>query len=103
MKNKYPNDAGYVSGKSLESEITPEKLYFSRRKFMKMALTGAGTLALAACGINAGDSINPGVTTGVDDGVKDELGNAATSWETITNYNNFLQLSNIWYQLNSQN
>jgi methionine sulfoxide reductase catalytic subunit len=37
----------------LPSEITPEHLYFSRRRFMKLAgLLGAGTV-LAACGVPA--------------------------------------------------
>jgi len=36
----------------VKTEITPEKLYVSRRRFIQLALAGAGSLALAACGIN---------------------------------------------------
>jgi sulfoxide reductase catalytic subunit YedY len=88
------------------SEITPEHLYLSRRRFMK----GAGALAvssllLAACGRKSltpttlpdagtspetgpGGSEFPPLSTNTD-----ELGAEVTSFKAITNYNNFYEFT----------
>ncbi len=81
------------------SEITPEHIYLSRRKFM----TGIGALALssmalAACGVEskppaaaASQSKDPGpAKTTV---ATDELGDALTPFEAVTNYNNFYEFT----------
>ncbi|MBS61234.1 MAG: protein-methionine-sulfoxide reductase catalytic subunit MsrP [Anaerolineaceae bacterium] len=75
------------------SEITPEHIYVSRRKFMsrasKMAL---GASVITAC---AKQSDSTDVSLDVDNtsiGV-DELGESWTSYTSITNYNNFYEFS----------
>lgn len=93
------------------SEITPEWVYLNRRQFMKGAAMAAGmlagTFALGAC-----TSPQPAVETGRDvdstqsppegsppdapvepkaSGVADERGDALTSYEAVTTYNNFYE------------
>ncbi len=76
------------------SEITPKRLYLSRRQFIGGAgITVAGALFLASCRGNVpGTSATPaglnysGPTT-------DELGAPLTSFEDITNYNNYYEFS----------
>ncbi len=81
------------------SEITPEHLYLSRRDFIKSAGFLAGTAALlAACGVGPqaetvnGEStpmqVNP--STGAD---MDELGDGLTSFQDVTNFNNFYEFT----------
>ncbi|MGQ9904924.1 MAG: protein-methionine-sulfoxide reductase catalytic subunit MsrP [Anaerolineae bacterium] len=84
------------------SEITPEHVYRSRRRFMKgigaIALGAAASAALTAC-----DALEPGdldsQPASVDDPKPsatrstDELGDPLTSFEAITNYNNFYEFS----------
>jgi sulfoxide reductase catalytic subunit YedY len=101
------------------SEITPEHVYISRRQFIKaFGLITAGSLALAACAdqiletpagniaatktprpipdlVKATDWLNKPAetaTTGQNQGT-DELGNPVTSFEAITNYNNYYEFS----------
>ena len=83
------------------SEITPEHIYLSRRKFM----VGIGALAagslLSACGV--GSSPTPPasntptsqvVPTATQAGpATDELGDPLTSFEAITNYNNYYEFT----------
>ena len=76
------------------SEITPEPIYRSRRQFM----VGIGALALgaAAAGCGLTGPAAPPVPTPAPDATKataDELGSALTSFESITNYNNFYEFS----------
>jgi sulfoxide reductase catalytic subunit YedY len=90
------------------SEITPEHLYLSRRAFMTGAAAVAGAAALAACApktdLTGASSISqlqqptaaPGetpVTPTVIPGQTDELGDPLTSFEAITNYNNYYEFS----------
>jgi sulfoxide reductase catalytic subunit YedY len=83
------------------SEITPEHVYLNRRQFMKLGALAAGALALAACGTGetAGSGSEAGQAPMVDgDPPKagagaDELGDPLTSYEDITNYNNFYEFS----------
>ena len=88
------------------SEITPEEIYLSRRRFMKgVGALVAGSLLLAACGsegivgaptatsqvrptTDPTESIFPPVA-----GSADELGQGLTSLEAITNYNNFYEFT----------
>jgi sulfoxide reductase catalytic subunit YedY len=94
------------------SEITPEAVYLSRRRFMK----GAGALAVssllvAACGIQqTAPTATPAATTSPSglpsatpqptssvfpplSASSDELGQALTSDEAVTNYNNFYEFT----------
>jgi sulfoxide reductase catalytic subunit YedY len=88
------------------SEITPEHVYLSRRRFMKgIGGLAAGSLLVAACGserlsptaqpivgttpeAGLGDSVFPPLSTSAD-----ELGANLTSFEAITNYNNFYEFT----------
>lgn len=79
------------------SEITPEHIYLSRRKFM----VGIGALAtsslLSACGIKglsatpAGEEVVDVVPTVSQS--TDELGDTLTSYQAIANYNNYYEFS----------
>jgi sulfoxide reductase catalytic subunit YedY len=74
------------------SEITPKRLYLSRRQFIGSASTVvAGALALAACKGNI-----PTVETGTPPSAgasTDELGDPLTSFQDITHYNNYYEFS----------
>jgi sulfoxide reductase catalytic subunit YedY len=78
------------------SEITPEHIYLSRRKFM----TGLGALAassalLAACGTQT-STVQESEASPKDlktSAAADELGDTLTPYESITNYNNFYEFS----------
>jgi methionine sulfoxide reductase catalytic subunit len=88
------------------SEITPEHLYWSRRRFMKgAAKLVAGSVLLAACGGPGagspseaeGDS-DVGPTERAPDATPrvvrtDELGNPLTPYEAVAGYNNFYEFS----------
>jgi methionine sulfoxide reductase catalytic subunit len=81
------------------SEITPEHLFRSRRQFIRGAgglLVGA--LALSACGGSAdtsGESTTPGAAGGQGNasGPTDELGDALTPYDAVTNYNNYYEFT----------
>jgi sulfoxide reductase catalytic subunit YedY len=88
------------------SEITPEEVYLSRRRFMKGAgALVAGSLILAACGVqSSAPSPSPAVEAGPTasiaaasfpplQGSTDELGASLTSYEGITNYCNFYEFT----------
>ncbi len=92
------------------SEITPEHIYLSRRKFMKgIGAITASSLILSACGVKsfptgptpeaatggAGETTAEAVGEGSADSVPatDELGDPWTSLEAITNYNNYYEFS----------
>ena len=80
------------------SEITPEHLYLSRRKFM----AGIGALAtsaalLGACGPQeSGAAVANPAEEGPVPQAKvraDELGDPLTPFETVTNYNNYYEFT----------
>lgn len=73
----------------LKNEITPEKLYFSRRKFLKLAGAMGVTAALAACGVSSTQSPTSEATVTETVNAKDAL----TPYETVTNYNNFYEFA----------
>ncbi|MCL7451605.1 MAG: protein-methionine-sulfoxide reductase catalytic subunit MsrP [Anaerolineae bacterium] len=84
------------------SEITPEHIYLSRRRFLKgAAALAAATLAVAACGPEgsgptAAPTAGPGLVSPslpAPSAETDELGAALTSYEAITNYNNFYEFT----------
>ena len=80
------------------SEITPEHIYLTRRQFM----IGAGSVAagafLSACGVQAPDAsptlsnATPRPLPAAGSSV-DELGDKLTSFDDITNYNNYYEFS----------
>ncbi|GAB4458505.1 MAG: protein-methionine-sulfoxide reductase catalytic subunit MsrP [Anaerolineae bacterium] len=76
------------------SEITPEHIYLSRRKFM----VGIGALAassalLAACGTQSSAVKEDTPKDLKISATADELGDALTPFESVTNYNNFYEFS----------
>lgn len=88
------------------SEITPEEVYLSRRRFMKGAgALVASSLLLAACGTQNSTPVPSGAaapspTAGMAvaalpplQGTSDELGANLTSYEAITNYCNFYEFT----------
>ena len=95
------------------SEITPEEVYLSRRRFIKAGALAAGSLLLAACGVpNAGSgsvpTMGPSSTAGLvptavpgtvgpqlptPSAATDELGSPLTSFEAVTNYNNYYEFT----------
>jgi sulfoxide reductase catalytic subunit YedY len=74
------------------SEITPKKLYLSRRQFIGSAgVAVASALFLAACqGTPIGTAMPQVTYTGP---TTDELGAPLTSYEDITHYNNYYEFS----------
>ena len=84
------------------SEITPESLYLSRRKFIKQAaLVTAGAGILAACGGKLGGNINPVSTESsgatvinpTAGALTDEYGRELTEFDAVTNFNNFYEFT----------
>ncbi len=74
------------------TEVTPKKLYLSRRQFIGSASAAlAGALTLAACRGNLPNvTESPPSYTGA---TTDELGAPLTSFQDITNYNNYYEFS----------
>jgi len=97
-----------MAKKIRSSEITPEDVYISRRKFMigVGALT-LGSVVLAACGgqnpatvvssavspttTKSGDAEEP--KPAVTQATTDELGDSLTTFEAVTNYNNYYEFT----------
>lgn len=74
------------------SEITPKHVYLSRRDFIKATGLVAGSALLAACSPKAaGTSQNASPVP--TSNKTDELGAALTSYQDITNYNNYYEFS----------
>ena len=91
-------------------EITPERLYVSRRKFIVGMGAVAATAFLAACAGKTPDitTTSPDITTTSPDittaspefcdgtittGTADELGDKLTACDDVTSYNNFYEFS----------
>ena len=74
------------------SEITPKKLYLSRKQFIGSAgAVAAGALFLAACkGNPPGTSVSTPVYSGP---TTDELGSPVNTYEEITHYNNYYEFT----------
>lgn len=71
------------------SEITPESVYFDRRRFLEVAAAGTGAFLASSTFpvlLNAGNSLGVGRASEDDTG-DDEL----TPYELITSYNNFYE------------
>ncbi len=81
-----------MSNKILVDEITPEAVYLSRRDVLKaLGFLGAGA-ALAACGL-APREPNEGPAEARLTQTTDELGDALTTYQDITHYNNYYEFS----------
>ena len=89
----------YKSVAVQSSEITPHSQYLSRREFLKAAGFLSGSALLAACAptvaatVIPGDEAMPHTTESPVEVKFDELGDPATSFEDITNYNNYYEFS----------
>ena len=100
------------TGKEIpSSEITPEHLYLSRRTFMTGAAALTGAAVLSACAPKtdlrgagsvaqvAQPTAEPGTVAAtatapvVVPGQTDELGDPLTSYENVTNYNNYYEFT----------
>jgi sulfoxide reductase catalytic subunit YedY len=84
---------------NLKNEITPHKRYATRKEFLKtMGVVGVSAAVLAACQDKpfiAGDEM-PEAGTAPDPsaaGLTDDLGDPLTSYENVTNYNNFYEFT----------
>jgi sulfoxide reductase catalytic subunit YedY len=79
------------------SEITPEQLYLNRRDFLKgLGIVSASALVLAACKGQPVATAQPTEVAGIESATslpQDELGDPFTSYDAITNYNNFYEFS----------
>ena len=91
------------------SEITPEQVYLNRRQVLRTLGIGAGALVAGGCRLGEGeDEYAPATSEGaaapdsatepdaappVEEGRTDELGKPLTSFEAITNYNNFYEFT----------
>ncbi len=72
------------------SEITPEGVYFNRRKFIRAAATGAAGLALAPGALAAADA-SPQEIPARFRTLRSELDEPLNSYDDITTYNNFYE------------
>jgi methionine sulfoxide reductase catalytic subunit len=86
--------------KFLSSEITPESVYLSRRKFLTTTVTiSAATAFLAACKGNPPTAtLSPTGTPTTTQPTQtilpaDELGNPESAYEDVTGYTNFYEFS----------
>jgi sulfoxide reductase catalytic subunit YedY len=87
------------------SEITPEHVYLSRRKVLRSGVLALGALAAGACAANptptppaAEPADSPRTGTPAANPPRaakqtDELGDQLTSYDAITNYNNYYEFS----------
>ena len=75
------------------SEITPEHIYLSRRKFLAGLGALAGGIMLSGCGVpgaSPASTEDPSPQTSVG---TDELKDPLTSYDAITHYNNYYEFS----------
>jgi sulfoxide reductase catalytic subunit YedY len=82
------------------SEITPEEIYKRRRDFLKLGAVTLGGVLLSACGVDQNLDATVVPSTSVKPtpvisakGSTDELGDALTSFDDITHYNNYYEFS----------
>ena len=85
--------------KKTDLEITPHENYTSRKDFLRaIGVAGVSAAVLAACQtkpfISGEELSDPAVTSDPGSTAKtDELGDALTSFEDVTNYNNFYEFT----------
>ena len=81
------------------SEITPEQLFWQRRRMFGLPMLAGASAVLAACGSAApvtqelpSATEAPAPVTAIA-GSSDELGNTLTPYETVTGYNNYYEFT----------
>lgn len=87
------------------SEITPEAVYLSRRRALRLGAMALGSAALTACGGQLGQQLSQstpptsapaaqaGATQPAANVKRDELGDPANSFEQVSTYNNFYEFT----------
>lgn len=81
------------------SEITPEELYLSRRRFIKNALTvSAAALVAGACRPGQEDlppapTLTPDTNPSTASALSDDMGNLLTDYDSIISYTNYYEFS----------
>ena len=86
------------------SEITPEAVYLSRRRALRLGALALGSAALTACGGQLGQQLSqrapatsaPAAQAGTPQPIatkNDELGDPANTYEQISTYNNFYEFT----------
>lgn len=81
------------------SEITPEDVYINRRQFMKLGALALGASVLAGCMPSSGTETSVTSTAnGIEaasqtEAVPEDLAAEMTSFEDITNYNNYYEFT----------
>jgi sulfoxide reductase catalytic subunit YedY len=76
------------------SEITPEKVYLSRRDILKtMGIVTASAALLAACGPDLPDTADSGAVDLPSGSSTDEFGDPLNTFDEITNYNNYYEFT----------
>jgi sulfoxide reductase catalytic subunit YedY len=81
------------------SEVTPEELYVSRRRFIKNALTVSAAALLAGACQPGQESLPPALTLTPDlkpptaSSLRDDMGNLLTDYNSIISYTNYYEFS----------
>jgi len=75
------------------SEITPEHIYLSRRKFLAGLGALAGGVMLSGCGVPGASPASTEVPSPQTSVGTDELKDPLTSYDAITHYNNYYEFS----------
>jgi sulfoxide reductase catalytic subunit YedY len=74
------------------SEITPEAVYLNRRAFLSAAGIFGASALLAACGVQETPTATPAAVPSLGS-QSDELGDPLTTFEAVTNYNNYYEFT----------
>jgi sulfoxide reductase catalytic subunit YedY len=83
-----------MTPKIRSSEITPETIYFSRRRFLKTAgVLAASALWLSACGPGVPATATGSPATRTPQTGKDDPGDPVTPEDLVTSYNNYYEFS----------
>jgi len=79
--------------KKIKDEITPEKLYMSRRKFIKGLGAVTAVTLVSGCNVDFLSKSKNRPKSPKTSADSDELGDTLTSYKDITNYNNFYEFT----------
>jgi len=81
------------------ADITPEALFWQRRRLLGLSVAAPAAALLAACATpvgntNATSAVTPTIAAaGTVSAPTDELGNTLTDYDTVTGYNNYYEFS----------